>query len=326
MMNLERPRYFWYLLRSESRFILCQKERFIIFPQKNRMSKKIKNIPVNSMADNFSKGISIEKIRIERSNVETVRQYEAGTHSHRDEGHTFHIVEKGTVDIQIDFRKYRVKAHSVVYMHPNQVHRILAFENITICTLAISNENLNPDYLQSLEGITPAKPMQLSNENYLIVADIFSLCLNFSLQKNNRIHYPLLRDSCNTLIAFLISQFLNQTKLDTKVPRFEIVAKRFRQLLEKNYCAIKRPSEYAAKLNITTSYLNECIKNTSGFSVSQHIRDRNILEAKRLLYHTDKSVKEIAFELGYTDYPYFTRMFRKATGMSALSFRHKNRD
>ena len=56
---------------------------------------------------------------------------------------------------------------------------------------------------------------------------------------------------------------------------------------------------------------------------SQSHRDEG---AKRLLYHTDKSVKEIAFELGYDDYPYFSRLFTKSTGMSALTFRNKRHD
>lgn len=290
------------------------------------MPKNNKNIPVNSMTDNFSQSISIDKISFKKSDFKTAQQYEAATHSHRDEGHTFHIVEKGTVHIEIDFQKYKIKAPSIVYMHSNQVHRILDFENITVCSLAIKNENLNPEYLKFLEEIAPTKPLKLTKENYLIVTNIFSLCLDFSIQKNNKIHYPLLKDSCNTLVAFLTSQFLNQNKSEANLSRFEIIAKSFKQLLEKNYCTFKRPSEYANKLNITTSYLNECIKNTTGFSVSQYIQERIILEAKRLLYYTNKSVKEIAFELGYIDYPHFARLFTKATGMSALSFRNKNHD
>ncbi len=278
------------------------------------------------MTDNFSQGISIDKISIKKSDFNSAQQYEEATHSHRDEGHIFHVLEKGTVHIEIDFQKYIIKAPSVVYMHPNQVHRILDFENINVCSLAIKNENLNSDYLKILEEIAPAKPLKLTTENYLIVTKILSLCLNFSIQKSNKLHFPLLKDSCNTLVAFLTSQLLNQNKSEENPSRFQIVAKAFKQLLEKNYCTNKRPSEYAIKLNISTPYLNECIKNTTGFSASRHIQDRIILEAKRLLYHTNKSIKEIAFELGYIDYPYFTRLFTKATGMSALSFRNKKHD
>jgi len=281
------------------------------------MRKNNQHIPVNTMTENSGQGISIDKISLDKPDF---------IHSHRDDGHTFHIIEKGVIHIEIDFQKYEIHAPSVVYMHPDQVHRILDFEKITVCSLSVRDENLNPDYLELLEGITPAKPLQLNSETNSTLSDIFSLCYNFSVQKNNKLHYSLLKDSCNTLIAFLISQFLDQNKPESNFSRFEIVAKSFKQLLDKNYSTLKSPRGYADQLNISTSYLNECVKNTTGSSVSQHIQNRVVLEAKRMLYHSDKSIKEISFELGYDDYSYFSRIFNKVTGMSALAFRNKNHE
>lgn len=278
------------------------------------------------MANNFSQGISIDKINIQKSDFKTAEQYEDARQSHRDEGHTFHIVEKGTVYIEIDFQKYKIDAPAVVYMHPNQVHRILDFENITVCSLAINNENLNPDYLKFLEEITPSKPLVLTKDVYINIFETFSLCLKFSEQKAIKLYQLLLKDICNTLVALITSAFLNQNKSPGKPTRVELITKSFNKLLEKYYFTIRRPTDYAKRLNISTHYLNESIKSTTGLSVSQHIQDRIILEAKRLLYHTDKSVKEIAFELGYDDYPYFSRLFSKVVGMSALTFRNKKYD
>ena len=278
------------------------------------------------MTDNFSQGISIDKISIKKADFKTAEQYEEAKQSHRDEGHTFHIVEKGTVHIEIDFQKYKINAPAVVYMHPNQVHRVLDFTSMTVCSLAIKNENLNADYLKFLEEITPAKPLALTKNSHSNIFETFSLCLDFSIQKSNRLYHLLLKDSCNTLVALIISAFLNQDKSSKKNSRIEIITQSFHQLLEQNYCTTKRPAGYAKKLNISTHYLNESIKKTTGLPVSQHIQDRIVLEAKRLLYHTDKSVKEIAFELGYEDYPYFSRLFTKATRMSALTFRNKRHD
>ena len=292
----------------------------------DQMSKINNRIPINSMSDNPGQGISIDKMTIKRSDFTTEVQYQEAKRSHRDQGHTFHIVEQGTVVIEIDFQIYHVTAPAVVYMHPDQVHRILEFGDLTVCSIAIKDEALNPEYLDCLKDIVPAKPLTLTEESNTTVSAIFSLCLNFSTQKNNKLYYALLKDSCNTLVAFLTSQFLYQTKTVTHPSRFEIVSKSFKKLLEKDYRTSKRPGEYAQRLNISTAYLNECIKHTTGFSVSHFIHDRVILEAKRLLYHTNKSVKEIAFELGYEDYPYFSKLFTKVAGMSAITFRNKNHD
>ncbi|OXG07081.1 AraC family transcriptional regulator [Flavobacterium araucananum] len=290
------------------------------------MRKNKNKIPVNTMDNTFSLGISIDKNSIEKSDFKTSKQQEEANQAHRDEGYTFHILEKGEVTIEIDFQTYCISSPAVVYLHPDQVHRILDIDDIIVCTMSISSANLNEGYLKILEDLSPTAPLSLSCEDSLTISSIFLLCLTFYRQKENKMYYPLLKDSCNTLVGFLLSQFLNIKKLEDNFSRFDKVAKAFKKLLEKNYSTLKRPGQYAALLHISTSYLNECLKESTGYSVSYLIQDRIILEAKRLLYHTDKSVKEIAFELGYADYPYFTRLFSKVTGISAITFRRKNHD
>lgn len=285
------------------------------------MRKKEKSIPVNHFDDECSSGISIEKI-----SIKDLQTFEGSEQSHRHDYHSFFFLENGTVSIEIDLLKYNIKAPSVIYMHPNQVHLILSFKNVTVSTCAISNENLNPEYLKLLEDITPAKPLVLNKETFSMVSEALSLCIKFSERKHDKLYHSLLKDSCNALVALVISQYLAQSKSPDKLPRFETVTKAFNETLERNYNTTKRPAEYAKKLNISTPYLNECVKNTTGYSVSHHIQQRIILEAKRLLYHSDKSVKEIAAELGFDDYPYFSRLFTKVTGMTALAFRNKNLD
>jgi AraC family transcriptional regulator, transcriptional activator of pobA len=236
------------------------------------------------------------------------------------------LLENGKVSVVIDFEKYKIESPSITYMHPNQVHQIIALENATISHWAINNENLNPEYLKLLEEITPAKPMLLKKETFSIISEAILLCIKISERKHEKLYHSLLKDSFNTLVALVVSQYLEQLKSTDKLTRFDIATKAFKELLERNFTTLRSPTEYTQKLNITTSYLNECIKNTTGFSVSHHIQQRIILEAKRILYHSDKSVKEIATDLGFDDYPYFSRLFTKIAGMTALAFRNKNHD
>jgi len=285
------------------------------------MRKKTKSIPVNPMANEFGAGIAIERISFTDPFI-----FEEGERAHRHDGHAFFLLENGSISIEIDFQKYIITPPSVIYVHPDQVHRTIAAEHVTVSSWAIDNENLNPEYLKLLEDITPAKPLLLQQETFAIISEAVSLCIKFAERKNDKLYHSLLKDSCNALVALVASQYLESAKSTDKFSRFEIITKAFRELLERNYTIAKRPSAYAQKLHLSTPYLNECVKNTTGHPVSHHIQQRVILEAKRLLYHSDKAVKEIAAELGYDDYPYFSRLFTKITGMTALAFRNKNHD
>jgi len=290
------------------------------------MPKNKGNIPVNSMDGNFSRGISIDEISIRNSDFENEQQYAEATQSHRDEGHTFHIVLKGSVHIEIDFKMHEVTAPSVVYMHPNQVHRILDFKDITVCSLSITNENLTAGYLKLLEEITPIEPLLLNDDDFSLISEATAITLKYSKKTNDRLYHPILKDLANALVALTISQYLEQSGVKGKISRPDAIYNAFRKALESGFMTIKGPTKYATSLNISTAYLNECVKGITGNSVTHHIQQRIILEAKRLLYHSDKSVKEIAYELGYEDYPYFSRLFSNVTGMTALDFRSKNRE
>ena len=276
------------------------------------------------MADEFDGGISIERMSLSAADEEMLNYSEVAKQSHLHDSHSFFLLERGTVHIEIDFEKYVITAPSLIYIHPDQVHRTTAFDNMTVCSWAITNENLHPEYLKLLEDITPAKPLILDAETFSVFSEAVALFIKFAERKSDRLYHSMLKDSCNGLVALVASRYLDLAKPSDKLSRFEVVNKTFRELLEQNYTTIKRPAEYAERLNITTAYLNECVKNTTGHPVSYHIQQRVILEAKRLLYYSDRSVKEIAMDLGYDDYPYFSRLFSKVTRMTALAFRNKN--
>lgn len=290
------------------------------------MRKKVKSIPVNRMTDEFDTGIVIERLSFNDLSFADKITFEEENQAHRHDRHSFFLLEKGTVSIEIDFQHYIIQPSSVIYIHPDQVHYTKTVKNITVSSWAIDNENLNPEYLKLLKEITPAKPLLLDQDTFLIISEAVSLYLKFAQRSHDKLYQSLLKDSCNSLIALVISQYLEHSLSRDKSSRFEVINKAFREMLEHHYTTEKRPSNYAQKLNISTPYLNECVKNATGYTVSQHIHERIILEAKRLLYHSDRSVKEIATMLGYDDYAYFSRLFTKATGMSALAFRNKNHD
>ena len=80
--------------------------------------------------------------------------------------------------------------------------------------------------------------------------------------------------------------------------------------------------DIAASLNVSQSYLSGLLKVLTGQSTQQHIHDKLIEEANEKLSATDKSVSEIAYELGF-EYPQsFSKLFKTKTNLSPLKFRH----
>jgi len=67
--------------------------------------------------------------------------------------------------------------------------------------------------------------------------------------------------------------------------------------------------------------LNEIVKLSLGKTASEAIEERRILEAKRLIKFSGLSIKEIAFELGYEEHSYFTKVFKKITGCTPTEFK-----
>ncbi len=284
------------------------------------MAKKIRHSPVNVLPKGTSRGIMML-----RKYFDGVPDNEQVRRPHRDHGYTFILQEKGITHIEIDFKTYRIQAPAIVYLHPSQVHRLIAFEKAELSTWIIEEENLHPAYLRGLNDLMPVSALALSEDKLSIFSQMVTLSYTLYTAIEDNLYHTTLKESINTLTAFITSLYQAQSSLTENPNRFNAIARAFRKELELRYKTVKRPALYADFLNISVSYLNECVKAATGQSLSSNIHQRVILEAKRLLYHSDKSVKEIANELGYDDYSYFIRLFVKVTGSKPLDFKLKNR-
>jgi AraC family transcriptional activator of pobA len=97
----------------------------------------------------------------------------------------------------------------------------------------------------------------------------------------------------------------------------------FMMLLEVNYQLERNVIFYADELGISSKRLNQILKEKLDKTGMQLIHDRIILEAKRKIIHSENTLKEIAFELRFSDRPYFSRFFKKHTGTSPEDFMKK---
>lgn len=97
----------------------------------------------------------------------------------------------------------------------------------------------------------------------------------------------------------------------------------FNALVERHFRSRHAIGFYAQKLGVSPRKMNEIIRLAMGKTASEIIEERRVLEAKRLSLFSDLSIKEIAFELGYGEHSYFTRVFRKIAGCTPSKFRQQ---
>ncbi len=98
---------------------------------------------------------------------------------------------------------------------------------------------------------------------------------------------------------------------------------RFRDLLNKHFLSLHRPMDYADLLGISANLLTKKSVKYFGKSPSQLIQELLILEAKKKLHLTTSSIKEIAFQMEFSDEYYFSRFFKKHTQVSPQEFRNR---
>ena len=127
------------------------------------------------------------------------------------------------------------------------------------------------------------------------------------------------------LKIFLItaSRLRNSSVADTPsaLPREPFILQTLKEAIESNYREVRAPSDYAALLNISLKALAKITKSHFNKTLTDLISERVVIEAKRELYLTNKTVKEIAFELGYPDEHYFSRFFKTNTAISPQLYR-----
>ncbi len=97
-----------------------------------------------------------------------------------------------------------------------------------------------------------------------------------------------------------------------------------RRLVYENH-ALHKVEDYARKMNLPEDVFNTLVKTSTGISAKQYILDLKITEAKRQLIYSNFNINEIAFNLGFEDPSYFTRLFRKKTNLSPTAFLKKYR-
>jgi len=152
------------------------------------MNKKTKDIPVNTLPSGTREGIVIA-----RTSTDGLPNFKEVERSHRDNGHVFILQQNGTTHIEIDFRDHLITASSIIYIHPDQIHRVIGFDNSTITSWIITSENLNRENLMLLESLAPLDALTLSAETFSIISATAALCIKFTERTDEKLYDTIIK-------------------------------------------------------------------------------------------------------------------------------------
>jgi len=266
--------------------------------------------------------------------VSRFRHY-AKQHHHLHSAHRhrfYHLVffTEGSGTQQIDFKKFEVKPGLIYFMVPGQVHSwdfasepdgyLINFESDFLSSFL-----LNPAYLDQFSFFNGKPNSQVIELPETIQQNIIAIFE--SILKEGQVENPINDDFVKTL---LIQLFIEVGRTESVIKQSSLnsynhtLLKNFQQLIETNYRQLKLPKQYAELLYITPNHLNALCNDFLGVSAGTLIRDRIILEAKRLLINVDLRIVEIAEKLNFSDQSYFIKFFKKYENITPEKFRKLN--
>lgn len=243
--------------------------------------------------------------------------------------HSFYEVvwtESGTSRQAIDYKEYEVLPNSLFFISPNQVHRFEEWRPLKGGTILFTEDffllnHNNRDILFELSFLDNlyANPcIQLDENNFAEVKQTIDL-----IAKEQRRRYKS-QAITQALLHVLLAQVQRCVDIasENPVPKKHLVLfKQFKKLLDKHFAENKTTSFFAGQLHITAHHLNLITKSVTGSTASKVIRERSILEAKRLLTFSDLTVTEIATQLNYFDSSYFSKLFKAETNKAPAAFK-----
>ena len=252
---------------------------------------------------------------------------------HRHDYYTIILTEKGCGSHSIDFRKFEIENHSLHFVYPGQVHQVnnperpsgwvMNFTQEFLIRNHITQNLIDQVYLYNTYGDSP--PLHLNADEFTRFKNITRQLQEYSY-RNISYQYEAL-GAVLKLFFINISSLCSISKQNaaTSYEGIGNLLVNFKKLISSNYHQWHKVTEYANELAVSSDYLNKYVKSNTNKSAKEFIQDRIIVEAKRMLLFTDKSNKELAYELGFEEPAHFSNFFKKIAEQTPGRFRIESR-
>lgn len=234
---------------------------------------------------------------------------------------------QGRGKVTIDLVEYPFEGKIILFATPYQMvsfnveqplkTRILQFHGDFYCIeyhkkeVACNGLLFNNIYQQPYINLEPASYIEID-----------SILEKLSVELQNSSLYTAVVRAYLQLILALCSKIKSEHNVIDEGKNIHHPVVKFKTLLECNFNKERQPSFYADQMGISPNNFSKICKQHFLKSPSILIQERVILEAKKLIHLSYKSMKQIAVELNFDDENYFSRYFKKHTGVTPSAFRN----
>ncbi|MCB0503350.1 MAG: helix-turn-helix transcriptional regulator [Bacteroidetes bacterium] len=231
---------------------------------------------------------------------------------------------EGELEHFIDFKTATIQAPFVSFVTKGKVHRVLPKPingNCEIWGIRFKSEFIPETTFQLYSLYHNQANIELKTD--ACFKRMVMICeMMFDESRQTNIDYAVIRQLLSVLLTMIESERKKQLPPDESSHKTQHISfGNFLSILEENYHRPEGVEFYAEKLFMSSRNLNLICQNILEQSVSEIIETRKLIEAKNLLISTDKTIAEIAYELGYNESSYFSKVFKKKSGQSPGEFR-----
>ena len=242
---------------------------------------------------------------------------------HKHDFYLVFFVENGSGFHSVDFKQTRVEDYQIHFVGAGQVHNWSLDVNTNGFQLMISPAIMTVfSNLSQLPFFGQSSPFCLSlDKNGFQNVKSQLEEIESDLVKDDLLTKEIVLLRLHLLFKLLQKEYVSQFPDNDVAAKSEKIIKKFKTLIEDHFTTQFSVNFYAGELNVTSNYLNILSQKFLNKSAGDVIKERTILEAKRLLISTDLSVKEIAYQLGFSDNGYFAKVFKKYIGITPTDFK-----
>jgi AraC-like DNA-binding protein len=238
------------------------------------------------------------------------------------------LLNSGIDSIKIDGTSYKNVSNSIFFLHPRNHWEITKKDTLSTSGYVLylpkqildnpllSKLHINEVRLFANDEIAKINLAPGIEKRVLDILEMIDELLGSHLNHKEDAIISLL----NTFFVYCDGQCNIKSNIRENPSKKTIVFK-YKKLVNEWFYKYHDVEDYAKLLNVSSKYLNECVKETLDTNAKSLVTEQRIMRARHELKFSDKTIKEIGYELGFSSPDYFSYFYKQHTGLTPSKLR-----